>query len=71
MSVFVVRAFVRLREALGATRELAAKLDQLERRVGSRDQTIAGLLAAIRQLMTPPGEEDRKPIGFDARERGA
>lgn len=71
MSVFVVRAFVRLRGVLSATRELAAKLDELERKVGSHDQAIAGLLAAIRKLMTPPDEQDRKPIGFDAREPGA
>jgi len=68
VSVFVVRAFVRLREALSATRELAAKLDELERRVGSHDRAIAGLLDAIRQLMGPPKTKGRKPIGFEVRE---
>ena len=33
VSVFVVRAFVRLREMVAANQELAAKLDELERRV--------------------------------------
>lgn len=68
VSVFVVRAFVRLREALSATRELAAKLDELERRVGGHDQAIAGFVDAIRQLMASPKTKGRKPIGFDVRE---
>jgi hypothetical protein len=33
VSVFVVRAFVKLREFAGAHKELAAKLEQLERKV--------------------------------------
>ena len=42
MSVHVVRAFVKLREMLLTHKELAAKLDQLERKIGSHDQAIAG-----------------------------
>jgi len=68
--VFVVRAFVRLREALGATKALAAKLDELERRVGGHDEAIADLIDAIRALMAPPETKGPKPIGFEARERG-
>ena len=43
MSVHVVRAFVRLREMIGSHKELAGKLDELERKVASDDQAIAGL----------------------------
>lgn len=63
MSIFVVRAFVQLREMLSTNKELAAKLDALERNVGSHDQAIAGLIDAIRQLMTPP-ETKKRGIGF-------
>ena len=42
---------------------LAAKLDALERKVGSHDQAIAGLIDAIRQLMAPP-IQSKRPIGF-------
>jgi len=65
MSVFIVRAFVRLRETLFTHRELAGKLDELERKVSSHDQAITGLLHAIRQLMATPPAESR-PIGFTA-----
>ena len=65
MSVFIVRAFVQLREALVAHKQVAQKLDELERKVSSHDRAIAGLIDAIRRLMTPPAQAER-PIGFTA-----
>ena len=50
MSVFVIRAFVRLRETLATHKELAGKIDELDRKVGSHDKAIASIIAAIRQL---------------------
>jgi hypothetical protein len=63
MSVFIVRAFVQLREMLSSHKELAAKLEALERKVGGHDQAIRGLIDAMRQLMTPP-ETPKRGIGF-------
>ena len=63
MSVFVVRAFIELREWLSTHRELAEKLEYLERKVSSHDQALAGVIDAIRQLMAPPNPKKR-PIGF-------
>jgi hypothetical protein len=63
VNIEIMRAFVRLRGLLGANRELAKKLGELERKVSTHDQAIAGILAAIRELMTPP-EPKRRPIGF-------
>jgi hypothetical protein len=65
VSLLVVRTFVQLREMLAGHKELAAKLEQLERKVGSHDQTIAGLIDAIRALMKPQ-ESTRRGIGFTA-----
>lgn len=65
MSVFIVRAFVQLREMLPTNKEVAAKLLELERKVSSHDQAIAGLINTIRQLMMHPSEKSR-PIGFTA-----
>ena len=64
MSIFVVRAFVRMREALSANRRLVAKLGALERRVDSHDGEIQELIEAIRELMLPP-PANRRRIGFD------
>jgi len=63
MSVFVVRAFVKLRQTALQYKELAAKIAELERKVGTHDQAIASTIAAIRQLMSSPAHE-RKQIGF-------
>ncbi len=66
MGVFVVRAFVQLRELLSTHRDLAAKLDELERKLSMHDQAIAGLIDAIRQLTATP-ERKSRPIGFLAK----
>lgn len=65
ISVYVVRAFVHLRELVATNAELAKKLDELERRIDTHDQAIAGILEAIRQLMAPSKAKSR-PIGFVA-----
>jgi ORF6N domain len=62
-SVFVVRAFVKLRETALRYKELAAKISEWERKVGTHDQAIASTIAAIRHLMSSPAR-DRKQIGF-------
>ncbi|MGC1370901.1 MAG: ORF6N domain-containing protein [Candidatus Sulfotelmatobacter sp.] len=63
MSVFVVRAFVRLREMLATNRRLAAKIYELENHVDAHDSVIRDLIEAIRELMTPKGSP-RVRIGF-------
>jgi hypothetical protein len=63
VSVYVIRAFVKLRELLSTHKELAAKLAELERKVASHDTAIQSLVAAIRQLMSPP-TPPRRQIGF-------
>lgn len=75
MGVYVVRAFVRLREVLTSSRELAAKLDALKQKtelLSLQNDTLAGntqaqlkqVFEALRQLMAPPAEPTRRPIGF-------
>lgn len=64
ISVHVVRAFVRLRELVSTHKELSHKLDELERKVSSHDQAIAGLINAIRQLMSPSEPKKKRAIGF-------
>lgn len=63
VSVYVVRAFVRLRSILAAHEELADRLDELEGRVDGHDKSISLLIEAIRQLALPPETSDRR-IGF-------
>jgi hypothetical protein len=63
VSVFVVRAFVKLREMLSTHKELAHKLADLERKLQNHDESIRSLVVVIRQLMATP-ESKKRPIGF-------
>ncbi len=63
MSVFVVRAFIRLREALVVHKDLARKLEALEKKVGSHDAQFQAVFDAIRELMKVP-EKPKRRIGY-------
>ena len=65
VSVFVVRAFVKLREMLSTHKELAHKLAELERKLQNHDESIRSLVVAIQELMTPSeSEPPKRRIGF-------
>ena len=75
MSVFVVRAFLKMREVLGQNRQLAEKLAELERRLTERldvhERAIVHILDEIKKLMEPPppaSEPKRREIGFHVRD---
>ena len=63
MSIFVVRAFVRLNEMLASNRELAAKVMELDRRLKTHDAAINHIVAAIKRLMKPSAKRIPQ-IGF-------
>ena len=74
VSVYVVRAFVQLRELVGSHRELATRLNDLEQKTealamqhdtfsrNTRHQ-LKKVFEALRELMTPP-DPPKRPIGF-------
>jgi hypothetical protein len=64
VSVFVVRAFIQLREVIAGHKELARKIAQLERRLGDHDDQIMVLMEAIKQLMDPKPPPKNRRIGF-------
>jgi hypothetical protein len=75
MSVYVVRAFVRLREVLASNKELAKRLDDLEQTTEALSMQhdhfarntrvqLKQVFDAIRELMTPPETQNKRPIGF-------
>lgn len=66
VSVYVVRAFVKLRQIVAGQKELARKIAELEKRIEGHDEAVRQIVAAIKQLMTPPSAAPRKRIGFHA-----
>lgn len=61
VNIEIMRAFVRLRQMLATHKELAQKLAALEKKY---DTQFRAVFDAIRELMTPPDPENKRPIGF-------
>jgi len=71
MSVFVVRAFVQMRDLLGGTKELARQLADLEKKLTARldvhESVIVDVLRRVMEILDPPPpppEPPRRRIGF-------
>jgi hypothetical protein len=63
VSVFVVRAFIRLTRAAADQRKFALKLAEIEAKLSAHDRSFQVVFATIKQLMQPP-EPKKKRIGF-------
>ena len=70
VSIYVVKAFVRLRELAASHKELAKKLAELGGQGGAHEERLPALIAGIEQLRLPPARRKRK-IGFTAKESKA
>jgi hypothetical protein len=64
LSIYVVRAFVELRGLLSANKELASKVNALERKVSVHERNIAELADSMTALLTTPPPPPRRHIGF-------
>ncbi len=64
VNILIMRAFARLREMISTHKDLARKLEELEKKY---DKQFAVVFDAIRQLMTPP-KTKQKTIGFRVKE---
>jgi len=60
-----------LREMIAANAQLAAKLEEFERRLDSHDKAIVNLFAALKRLLEPPAPPKKREIGFHVREKAA
>ena len=67
VNIAIMRAFVKLREMIASNKDLARRLDDIEKKYDSQFKVV---FDAIRQLMTPPEPKKRK-IGFEVRESRA
>ena len=68
MSVFIVRAFIKMREQLMATATLAKRMAEVEKLLLVHDSALLDLYQKIQPLLMPPEEPEKKRIGFDVRE---
>jgi hypothetical protein len=62
VNILIMRAFVKLKELLSTHKELALKLEELEKKYADHDEKIEYIFEAIRQLLEPP--QQTQAIGF-------
>ncbi|PIP21258.1 MAG: DNA-binding protein [Candidatus Omnitrophica bacterium CG23_combo_of_CG06-09_8_20_14_all_40_11] len=64
VNILIMRAFTKLREILLTHKDLAAKIEALEKKYAEHDQTIKEIFEAIKQLFQPPPAKEKRIIGF-------
>lgn len=64
VNILIMRAFTKLREILLTHKELAVKIEALERKYAEHDQTIKEIFEAIKQLIEPQPVKEKKILGF-------
>ncbi len=64
VNIQIMRAFVKLRELLLTHKDLAIKIEALERKYADHDEKIAVIFEAIKKLFEPPPAKEKKIIGF-------
>ena len=64
VSMFIVRAFIQMRDLLATHKNIAKQLSALDKRVTGQDKTIAQIIATIHRLLEPPPAPKKRPIGF-------
>jgi len=64
VNILIMRAFTKLKEILLTHKDLAAKIEALEKKYAEHDQTIKEIFVAIKQLLEPPPLKEKRIIGF-------
>jgi len=64
VSVFIIRAFVKLRQLVSGQKELQRKISQIERKLTDHDDQIIELVKLIKQLLKPEPPPRKRRIGF-------
>jgi hypothetical protein len=66
VSVYIVRAFVKIRRMMAENKELSRRIVQIERHLAEHDEQIIELIKAIKQLLKPEPPPKKRRIGFRA-----
>ena len=68
VNILIMRAFVKLRELMATHKELAHKIEALERKYHAHDKELQIVFEAIKKLLQPPPIPPKRPIGFKSGE---
>lgn len=65
MNIFIIRAFIKIREMLAIHKDLAQKIDEIERKQKEHSEQLTSIYSVIKQLINPPSKP-KKSIGFNS-----
>jgi hypothetical protein len=68
-SIYIVRAFVKLRVMIAEHKELARKIARIERHLAEHDEQIIALISAIKEFIQPEPVPQKRRIGFKVAEK--
>jgi hypothetical protein len=64
INIMIMRAFVKLRQLISSHRELARRIEELEKRYSRHELEITTVFKLLKQIMAPPQDKPVKRIGF-------
>jgi hypothetical protein len=64
MSVYVVRAFIQMREQLAANRDILKRLTEIDKTLLEHDSVLRDIYRKLLPLLQPPPEPPKRRIGF-------
>lgn len=64
MNIFIIRAFIKMREFLATNKDLAHKIDEIERKQKEHGDTLSRVYSVVKQLIAEPVKSKGK-LGFD------
>jgi hypothetical protein len=64
MSVYVIRAFIELRETVAANAAILKRLAEIDKTLLLHDSALCDIYEKLLPLLAPPLEPPRKQIGF-------
>lgn len=67
MSMFVVRAFVRLREQVAANQAILKRLAEIDRTLLEHDSSLLDVYEKLLPLLQPPPDQPKRRIGFHSK----
>jgi hypothetical protein len=68
MSVFVVRAFVQMRDRLAANLALVKRIAEIDRTLLEHDTALRDIYRKLLPLLDPPPDQPKRSIGFHGNE---
>lgn len=64
MSIYVIRAFVRLREQVVANEAILKRLAEIDRTLLQQDTSLRDIYRKLLPLLQPPPQPPKRRIGF-------